>query len=88
MARELVLDAHTDANGIYYEAKDDNVHATGRIFITPTGDGRTDVIMQTSANISGILGAIAPSSMVRERERAKLVSDLRDLNRLARQRQE
>lgn len=65
MERELLLDAHTDERGVYYQADDGDVQAVGRIFITPTGDGRTDVIMQTHARVGGLLGMVAPSSLVR-----------------------
>jgi hypothetical protein len=83
MERELVLDATTDERGVFYQANDGDVHAVGRIFITATGDGKTDVIMQSSARVTGVLGVIAPASLVRQRERAKLSSDLQDLGRLA-----
>src|SRR5207244_11381320 len=82
--RQLVLTVRVNDDGLFYEASDDRVHASGRIYIKPTVDGRTDVLMQTAASVSGILGLLAPKSMIRDRERDKLVSDLNDIHRLAR----
>jgi len=84
MGRGMVLSVRISPTGIFYEGNDGDVRAFGRIFLTPAGDGRTDVIMQSSANVSGLLGALAPKSVIRERAREKLSADLGDLNRLAR----
>ena len=81
---ELTLDVEVKEDGVFYSANDPHVKAWGRIFITPTADGRTDVIMQTAANVTGFIGMLAPKSIIRDRERDKLVSDLSDLTRLAR----
>ena len=81
---DLTLDVEVKDDGVFYSANDPHVKAWGRIFITPTADGRTDVIMQTAANVTGFIGMLAPKGIIRDRERDKLTSDLTDLNHLAR----
>jgi hypothetical protein len=81
--RVFTIHARITADGIYSSSHDHDIVASNRIFVTPVGAGRTDVIMQSSARVTGLLGAFVGRSMVRERQREKLVSDLRSLARLA-----
>lgn len=84
--KELVLDVRVGPQQIVYSAVQDHVDAESRIYLVATGDGRTDVVMQSRARLTGLLGAMVPRGMIRDRSRQKLVSDLSDLNRLARAR--
>ena len=86
MGREMVLHATLGPDCLSYEAHDGSVDGLGRIFVTATGDGRTDVIMQSMAHVGGLLGRLAPHELVRSRQRQKLTADLTDLHRLARAR--
>ena len=80
---ELVLDIREVPDGLAYTANQGDVHAAAHIRVVPTADGRTDVTIQTTANLSGFLGKLVPGGMLRSREREKLISDLSDLHRLA-----
>jgi hypothetical protein len=83
IGRGIVLSVRVTPAGIFYEGRDGDVTALGRIFITATSDGRTDVRMQSAAHLGGLLGVLAPKSLIRDRSREKLAADLGDLHRLA-----
>jgi hypothetical protein len=87
IGRPMIVDSEQVPEGIFYTAHDGGIGAAGRIFLTPVEGGRTDVIMQTTGHVGGVLGAFVPNGTMRSRERAKLTADLVDLNRLARARQ-
>lgn len=84
LGREMVLEVWRTPRGFFYKSHDHHVQALGRTYVTATPDGRTDVIMQATADVSGLVGILAPGSMIRDREREKLTADLNDLHRLAR----
>ncbi len=81
--RDLLLDIRLTPTAIESTGEGRNVDVAGRIFLTPAGPGRTDVIMQTSAHVRGLAGVFAPERTIRDRSRRKLLSDLSDLERLA-----
>lgn len=84
--RTLVLRFRPTSYGLSYTGGDEgDVRTEGKIFITSAGEARTDVVMQNVAHVGGILGALAPRSRIRERQRAKLRTDLTDLQRVARE---
>jgi hypothetical protein len=80
---ELQVEITVEPTGTFYQAQEAGVSAAGRIWVTPAGDGRTDVIMQSTVHVGGVKGLFAQKGVIRERQRRKLVADLSDLHRLA-----
>lgn len=60
-----------------------NVYTQGRIYLLPTGDGRTRVIMQSSAQVHGFVGMFATRGYRRKSAFAAITSHLRALLDLA-----
>jgi hypothetical protein len=61
-----------------------NVHVQGRIWILDTGDGRTRVIMQSTAEVHGFIGLFATRGYKRKSAFAAITSHLNALIKLAR----
>jgi hypothetical protein len=69
--------------GYSYHGRAGSITTDGQVWITDAGNGRTDVVIQNVAHVSGLLGALAPRAKIRDRQRMKLRTDLTDLQRRA-----
>ena len=58
----------------------------GKIALRPAGGGRTEVVMQSTANVHGLAGAFATKGLKRERAFKKMRADLGALENLSRAR--
>jgi hypothetical protein len=67
-----------------YEGEGSGVSTRGDVSLTPMGPGQTLVTMRATSRVHGILKAIVPRSLQRERAREKMTSDLTALQTLAR----
>jgi hypothetical protein len=67
-----------------YEGEAPGVSTRGDTSLTPVGPGQTLVTMRTTSSVHGLLKAIVPRSLQRERAREKMTSDLTALQTLAR----
>ena len=68
---------------IAYDGEGKDVTTQGKNWIEPLGRDRTRVVMQTSAEVHGALGAFVSAKMKRERARRKLARDLDAIVKLA-----
>jgi len=84
IGRTIVVDVRMWPQLIEYRSDGGSIESAGRIYLTDAGGGRTDVIMQSTARLGGWLRVVATDGMVRDRQREKLIADLRDLHRLGR----
>jgi len=83
IGRELTIDLRWTAREITYRGAGKNVDVQGKIAMRPVGDGRTEVVMQSTADVHGLTGAFASKGMKRERAFKKLRADLGALERLS-----
>jgi hypothetical protein len=83
LERTMTIRVRDVPNQIDYEGEGPSVTTQGKIFIQDVGGGRTRVLMQTTANVHGALGAFVTEGMKRDRARKKLRSDLASLVRLS-----
>jgi carbon monoxide dehydrogenase subunit G len=66
-----------------YDGEGPNVTTQGKIFIEDVGGGRTHVVMQTTAQVHGMVGIFATEGFKRDRALKKLRADLTALVHLA-----
>src|SRR6185312_5411849 len=86
IGRDLTLNMHWNARAIVYRGVGKNVDVQGKVLLTPLGRGRTDVVLQSTADVHGIVGALASKATRRARAYKKLRADLGALQNLSRTR--
>ena len=83
IGRDLTLNLHWNARAIVYRGVGKNVEVQGKVLLTPLPRGRTDVVLQSTADVHGIVGALASKATRRARAFKKLRSDLASLQRMS-----
>ena len=83
IGRELTIKLRWTEREINYVGAGKNVNVQGKIALTPKGDGATQVIMQSTADVHGLSGAFATQGLKRDRAFKKLRADLGALERMA-----
>lgn len=83
IGRDLTLNLRWNARSIVYRGVGKNVDVQGKVLLTRVGRGRTDVVLQSTADVHGIVGALASKATRRARAYKKLRSDLASLQRLS-----
>jgi carbon monoxide dehydrogenase subunit G len=83
VGREMTVAIRATPGLISYNGGGHNVNVQGKIFIQDLGDGRSRVLMQSTAEVHGALGAFASKGMKRDRARRKIRADLEALQKLA-----
>lgn len=83
IGRELTLNLRWTARAIVYRGIGKNVDVQGKVLLSPVGRGRTDVVMQSTADVHGIVGVLASKKTRRERAYKKLRADLGSLQRMS-----
>lgn len=68
---------------IAYDGAGKDVTTQGKNWVEPLGPDRTRVVLQTTADVHGALGAFVTAKMKRQRARKKLAADLNALVRLS-----
>ena len=68
---------------IAYDGDGKDVTTQGKNWVEPLGADRTRVVLQTTADVHGALGAFVTAKMKRQRARKKLAADLNALVRLS-----
>jgi carbon monoxide dehydrogenase subunit G len=83
IGRPMTVRIHEKPGLIVYDGEGKDVTTQGKNYVEPLGHDRTRVVMQTTAEVHGALGAFASAKMKRDRARRKLAADLGALVRLA-----
>lgn len=83
IGRTLTIRIREKPGLITYEGEGKDVTTRGKNYIEPLGGGRTRVVLQTTAEVHGALGAFVSDKMKRDRAQRKLSADLRALVDLA-----
>ena len=83
IGRELTLNMRWNERNIAYTGWGKGVNVQGKILLTPVGPRRTQVVMQSTADVHGLSGAFATPGMKRKRAFKKLRSDFAALQRLS-----
>jgi Polyketide cyclase / dehydrase and lipid transport len=81
--RELTIAMRWNARGISYRGAGKNVDVQGKIYLTPLDARHTQVVMQSTADVHGLVGALASPGMKRSKAFKKLRADLGALEKLA-----
>ena len=81
--RTITVQIRQTPQGLSFTGTGKGVTTQGRTYLIPLADGRTRVVMQTSAEVHGALRLIVSEDLKRSRARKKLYSDLASLDRLA-----
>lgn len=84
IGRQLTIRIRQTPQGIEYDGEGKNVTTQGKIYIQSLGPSQTRVVMQTTASLHGLSGALASEGMKRSRAQRKLRSDLTALLELSR----
>jgi hypothetical protein len=83
LGRALTVRLREQPGLIAYDGSGKGITTQGKIYIMPAGPGRTRVVMQTSGQLHGALGAVVSERMKRKRALNKLEADLNAVVRLA-----
>ncbi len=83
IGRPLTIRIREQPGLIAYDGEGKDVTTRGKNYIEPLGDGRTRVVLQTTSEVHGALGAFVSDKTKRERARRKLAADLDALVKLA-----
>lgn len=87
IGRPITLRMREQPGLFEYDGEGKDVTTRGKSYVERVGDGRTRVVMQTTSEVHGALGAFTSAKMKRDRARRKLSSDLAAIvgmaNRLA-----
>jgi hypothetical protein len=83
LGKTLTVRMREEPGLITYEGAGKGVTTHGKIFIQPAGAGQTHVIMQTTGELHGAAGALAPKGTKRKRALKKLQADLDALVQLS-----
>jgi hypothetical protein len=76
IGRPLTVRIREQPGLISYDGEGKNVTTRGKSYIEPLGARRTRVVLQTTAEVHGALGAFVSADMKRARARRKLTADL------------
>src|SRR5262249_28719753 len=74
--RELTINMRWNAREITYRGFGKNVNVQGKIFLRPLDATHTEVLMQSTADVHGLVGALASPGVKRSKAFKKLRSDL------------
>ncbi len=83
IGRELTIDVHWTAREITYHGTGKNVAVQGKIEMRPIDAKRTEVVLQTTADVHGLAGAFASKGYKRQHAFKKLRSDLAAIEHLS-----
>lgn len=83
IGRDLTITTRSAGDTITYDGFGKDVTTQGKIFMRPIDDRHTEVILQSSSEVHGALGAFASKGMKRKRAFAKMSSDLKSLEAMA-----
>jgi hypothetical protein len=81
--RDLTLNMRWNDRQINYRGTGKNVNVQGKIYMTPLDRNHTEVVMQSTADVHGLVGALASPGMKRSKAFKKLRSDLAALDHMA-----
>jgi carbon monoxide dehydrogenase subunit G len=76
LGRTLTVRLREQPGLITYDGSGKNVTTQGKLFFEAVGPDRTRIEMQTTAELHGVIGAVASQGMKRKRALAKLNADL------------
>jgi hypothetical protein len=76
LGRTLRVEMTLQPNLITYRGSGKGISTQGKIFIEAAGPNQTKVIMQTTGELHGVTGVLAPESVKRDRAIKKLTADL------------
>ena len=83
IGRDMTIRLRTAGDTITYDGFGKDVTTQGKIFMRPIDAQHTEVILQSSTEVHGALGAFASKGMKRKRAFAKMSSDLKALEAMA-----
>ncbi len=83
LGRTMTLHVREQAGLIAYTGEGSGVSTQGKILIQPAGEGRTHVVLQTTADLHGAVRLVVTEGAKRARARRKLGSDLASIIRLS-----
>ncbi|MCU1279148.1 MAG: hypothetical protein JWM53_2694 [bacterium] len=83
IGRPMTIRVREQPGLISYDGEGKDVTTRGKNYIERLGERRTRVVLQTTAEVHGAIGAFASDKMKRERARRKLTADLDALVKLA-----
>ena len=83
IGRELTIDLRWTPREITYRGAGKNVDVQGKIEMRPVDAKRTEVVMQSTANVHGLSGAFASKGLKRDRAFKKLRADLGALEKMS-----
>jgi hypothetical protein len=83
LGRTLTAQLHEEPRLIAYDATGPGVTMRGKVLFQPAGPDRTQIVIQTTAELHGALGLFAPQGVRRGRALAKIRADLRAAVRLS-----
>jgi uncharacterized membrane protein len=86
VGRELTIGSSWGGREIRYRGGAKNIDSRGRVLLRPLGPDRTEVVMQSTSDVHGLIGVFATRRLKRERAFAKLNADLGALENVARTR--
>jgi uncharacterized membrane protein len=83
IGRDLTITTRAAGDLISYDGFGKDVTTQGKIFMRPIDARHTEVILQSTSEVHGALGAFASKGMKRKRAFAKMTSDLKSLEAMA-----
>lgn len=84
LGRTMTIRVRNRPGLITYDGEGKNVTTQGKIFIATVGEHQSRVIMQTTAELHGLTGAVATAKIKRNRALRKLRADLEAVVQLSR----